>query len=166
MWMGRWIVWVTIMAASAASGARSDSAQTPPSLHEVVVTASLEEEIPQQLAAYGTHVDTVTAEQIQTGGFIDVAQALQALTPGIYIASANGPFDYVQVSLQGSRTEDVLWLVDGIRINNRLYAGTTPLDTIPASMNERIEVLDGGQALFYGTQAQAGAINIVTKSFP
>jgi outer membrane receptor protein involved in Fe transport len=30
---------------------------------------------------------------------------------------------------------------------------------------ERIEVLDSGQALFYGTQAVAGAINIVTKSF-
>ena len=48
---------------------------------------------------------------------------------------------------------DVLWLVDGIRINNRLYGGTTPLDTLPASMVERIEVLNGGQALFYGTRA-------------
>ena len=93
-------------------------------------------------------------------------RALQALTPGLYISSiSNGPFDYVRVSLQGSRTEDVLWLVDGIRINNRLYAGTTPLDTIPSGMVERIEVLDGGQALFYGTQAVAGAVNIVTKSF-
>lgn len=27
--------------------------------------------------------------------------------------------------------------MDGIRINNRLYAGTTPPDTIPASMIER-----------------------------
>ncbi len=44
----------------------------------------------------------------------------------------------------------MLWLVDGVRINNRLYGGTTPLDTIPASMVERIEVLYGGQALFYG----------------
>jgi vitamin B12 transporter len=153
------------LAALAALSAKPAAAQSPPSLQEVVVTASLEEEIPQQLAAYGTHIDTVTAEQIQTGGFIDVSQALEALTPGIYIASGNGPFDYVQVSLQGSRTEDVLWLVDGVRINNRLYGSTTPLDTIPASMIERIEVLDGGQALFYGTQAMAGAINIVTKSF-
>jgi outer membrane cobalamin receptor len=32
-------------------------------------------------------------------------------------------------------------------------------------MIERIEVLNGGQALFYGTQAVAGAINIVTKGF-
>jgi vitamin B12 transporter len=140
--------------------------QSASPLDEVVVTAkSLEEELPQQLAQYGTHLDTISAAKIQNGGYIDVAGALEALAPGLYITSKNGPFDYVQISLQGSRTPDVLWLVDGVRINNRLYAGTTPLDTIPASMIERIEVLDGGQALFYGTQAVAGAINIVTKSF-
>jgi outer membrane cobalamin receptor len=159
------VVRLTILGTLAGSGASFASAQTPPPLQEVVVTASLEEEIPEQLAQYGTHVDTVTSEQIQIGGFIDVSEALEALSPGLHIASGNGPFDYVQVSLQGSRTEDVLWLVDGVRINNRLYGSTTPLDTIPASMIERIEVLDGGQALFYGTQAMAGAINIVTKSF-
>ncbi len=126
---------------------------------------SLEDDLPQQLSQYGTRVTTVTATQIQNGGYIDVASALESETPGLYITSNNGPFDYVQVSLQGSRTEDVLWLVDGVRINNRLYAGTTPLDTIPASMIDHIEVLDGGQALFYGTQAMAGAVNIVTKPF-
>jgi outer membrane cobalamin receptor len=135
-------------------------------LQEVVVLGkSLEDELPQQLAQYGTLVNTVSAGQIQNGGYIDLASALEDLAPGLYITSKNGPFDYVQISLQGSRTEDVLWLVDGIRINNRLYAGTTPLDTIPASMVEKVEVLDGGQALFYGTQAVAGAVNIVTKSF-
>jgi outer membrane cobalamin receptor len=136
------------------------------SLEEVVVTAkSIEDQLPQQIAQYGTHLDVVTATQILNGGYLDVAQTLQTLVPGLYVSSQNGPFDYVQASIQGSRTEDILWLVDGIRINNRLYGGTTPLDTIPASMIERIEVLDGGQALFYGTQAVAGAVNIVTKAF-
>ncbi len=135
-------------------------------LEEVVVTAkSIENELPQQLSQYGTRVDTVSANQILSGGYVDVPEALQALTPGLYITSNAGPFNYVNVSLQGSRTEDVLWLIDDVRINNRLYAGTTPLDTVPASMVERLEVLDGGQALFYGTQAVAGAVNIVTKSF-
>jgi outer membrane cobalamin receptor len=126
--------------------------QTDSSLEEIVVTArSLEEELPQQLSQYGTHVDVVSAAQIQNAG--------------LYVSPNSGPFDYVQISLQGSRTEDVLWMVDGIRINNRLYAGTTPLDTIPSGIVERIEVLDGGQALFYGTQAVAGAVNIVTKAY-
>ena len=84
---------------------------------------------------------------------------------GLYISPKNGPFDYVDISLLGSRTQDVLWLLDGVRLNNRLYGGTTPLDTFPASLVERLEILDGPQSLFYGTQAIAGAVNIVTRSF-
>ncbi len=120
---------------------------------------------PATVSLQDARVDIISAADIKNGGYLDVAGALQALSPGLYISPQNGPFDYVQISLQGSRTIDVLWLVDGIRINNRLYAGTTPLDTLPAGLIERIEVLNGGQALFFGTQAVAGAINIVTKGF-
>ena len=85
--------------------------------------------------------------------------------PGLYVAPKNGPFDYVNCSLQGSRCEDVLWLVDGVRTANRLYNTTSPLDTIPTNMIERVEVLYGGQGIFYGTQSTAGVVNVVTKSF-
>lgn len=160
------IIYAAATLCAAAIFGNPAQAETNSSLDEVVVTAkSLEDELPQQLSQYGVRVDTISAAQIKNGGYLDVAAALEALSPGLYISPRNGPFDYVQISLQGSRTTDVLWLVDGIRINNRLYAGTTPLDTLPAGLIERIEVLDGGQALFYGTQAVAGAINIVTKGF-
>ena len=96
---------------------------------QVLVTGRLEENLPARLAQLGTRVDTVTSVEIQNGGYIDAAQSLQTLVPGLYIAPKNGPFDYVDISFQGSRTEDVLWTVDGVRINNRLYGGTTPLDT-------------------------------------
>ena len=160
------IICAAVALAAAATVENAARAQTDSSLEEVVVSAkSLEDELPQQLSHYGTRVDIISAADIKNGGYLDVAGALQALSPGLYISPQNGPFDYVQISLQGSRTTDVLWLVDGIRINNRLYAGTTPLDTLPAGLIERIEVLNGGQALFFGTQAVAGAINIVTKGF-
>ncbi len=135
-------------------------------LEQVTVTAKrLEEELPQELAKYGTRVEVITAEQIKNGGFADISQALETLAPGLFISPKNGPFDYVHASFQGSSTGDILWLVDGVRINNRLYNGTTPLDTLPASIVDRIEIIEGGQALFYGTQAVAGAVNIVTKAF-
>jgi outer membrane cobalamin receptor len=160
------IIYAAVAFSAATAFENCAQAQTAPSLEEIVVTAkSLEDELPQQLSKYGTRVDVISAAEIKNGGYLDVAGALEALSPGLYISPQNGPFDYVQISLQGSRTTDVLWLVDGIRINNRLYAGTTPLDTLPAGLIERIEVLNGGQALFYGTQAVAGAINIVTKGF-
>ena len=134
-------------------------------VEQIVVTGRLEEELPTQLAKQGVRVDVVDAATIKNAQYIDVAQALQTTVPGLYIAPKNGPFDYVRISLQGSRTQDVLWLEDGVRLNNRLYGGTTPLDTLPASMVERIEVVEGPQALFYGTQSVAGAINVVTKDF-
>src|SRR5690606_12281411 len=49
--------------------------------------------------------------------------------------------------------------------NNRLYASTSPLDTIPTNMIERVEVLKRGQGLYYGTQAVGGIVNVITKSF-
>ncbi len=70
---------------------------------------------------------------------------------------------YFDAALQGSRNQDMLWLIDGVRITNRLYNGTSPLDTVPAHMIERIEVLKGGQGIFYGTQSVGGVINVVTK---
>jgi vitamin B12 transporter len=152
-------------AATAQDQANTQVAAAVGEPERVLITGYLEQDLPQRLAEVGTRVDIVTSAQIQNGGYLDVGQTLQALVPGLYIAPKNGPFDYVDISLQGSRTEDVLWIVDGVRINNRLYGSTTPLDTLPASMIERVEVLEGVQSLFYGTQGIAGAVSIVTKDF-
>lgn len=134
-------------------------------LQEVTVTGNLEAQVPFDLQQVGVQVDSISIQQIQNNAYIDTAGALEYQAPGLYLTSKNGPFDYVNASLLGSRTEDILWLVDGVRINNRLYAGTTPLDTMPAAMIQQIQVLQGGQALFYGTEAVAGVVNIITKSF-
>jgi len=135
-------------------------------LKEVIVSAhSLEVTIPLELSRYGTDVDFVSGAQIRQQGFVDVSQALEMLVPGAYVATQEGAFSYINLSLQGSRTGDVLWTVDGVRINNRLYDSTSPADTLPSSMVERIEVLKGGESLLYGTQAVAGVINVVTRGF-
>jgi len=135
-------------------------------IEEIVITGNrLEETIPQDLARYGNRVEVITADQIKQGGYIDIAQTLQMLVPGLHIRPKNGQFDYFDASLQGSRGSEILWLIDGVRITNRLYNGTSPLDTIPSHMVERIEVLKGGQGIFYGTQSVGGVVNVVTKSF-
>jgi len=126
---------------------------------------TIEEQLSSELASLGHQVEVITSEQIRQTGSGDVVKALQVLVPSLYISNKNGSFDYSTVSLQGSRTKDVLFLVDGVRINNRLFGGTSPLDTLSSNMVERIEVVKGGQSLFYGTQAVAGAINIITKAY-
>ncbi|MDE0002531.1 MAG: TonB-dependent receptor [Rhodospirillaceae bacterium] len=135
-------------------------------LEEIVVYGTgIEETIPLDLSRYGNRVEVITAEEIRQRGFVDVTQTLQMLVPGLHIRPKNGQFDYFDASLQGSRNAEILWTIDGVRITNRLYNGTSPLDTIPVHMVERIEVLKGGQGIFYGTQSVSGVVNIVTRSF-
>ena len=149
--------------ASTVSFAQDPAGRDP--LEEVLVTArSIEETLPAELARYGHDVEYVSADRVRAAGYVDVSTALQFEVPGLFVSPGSGPFDYVDVSLQGSRPGDVLWLVDGVRINNRIFNDTSP-DALPANMVERIEVLKGGESLFYGTQGVAGAINIVTRSF-
>ena len=158
------LVAVSNTGAAATADEATDSSGTE--LEKVTITAQkLEEQLPVILESQGVRVDVITAEQIAKGGYVDIAQTLQMLAPGLYISPHNGPFDYVDASLLGSRTEDVLWLLDGVRLNNRLYAGTTPLDTLPSTIVDHLSVLEGGQALFYGTEGAAGAVDIVTKQF-
>jgi outer membrane cobalamin receptor len=152
-------------AAVLALGARAASAADASTVSEVVVTGGLEETTPTQLAKFGTRLDVVTAHQIELSSFPDVAQILSTSVPGLYIAPQSGAFSYNFASLQGSRQNEILYLFDGVRISNRLYNTTPPLDTIPAYMVDHIEVLDGGQGLFFGTSAVAGVINIVSRPF-
>src|SRR6185312_12546705 len=107
---GTWTV-----APAARAQAAADEAASSGSLEEVQVTATrLEQDLPQDLAAAGVQVDTISGAAVQQGGYQDVAGALAALAPGLFILPKNGPFDYVQISMLGSRTQDVLWLVDGV----------------------------------------------------
>jgi vitamin B12 transporter len=129
---------------------------------------SLESTLPQELAAYGSDLVSLGREELEEKRYVDPQQMLQMEVPGLHLTSA-GPFSYNYVSIQGSRlarygASDVLWLVDGVRLNNRLYPSTNP-DTLPGNMVERIEVLKGGESLYYGTSAAGGVLNIVSRDF-
>lgn len=129
-----------------------------------VSAPSVESTTVADMARYGSKVEIVTREQIERAGpAADVSRVMQMFIPGLYVAPKNGPFDYGTYSLLGGRNDDTLILLDGVRLNNRLYGGLY-LDTLPANAIERIEVLKGGQSLLFGTQAVSGVINIVTRS--
>ena len=137
-----------------------------PEVEEIIVTGrSLETSLPLELSRYGADLEIVTGEQILNHGFVDVAQSLEMLVPGLHLTTQAGAFSYVNLAMQGSRPTDILWTLDGVRINNRLYNGTSPADTLPSSMIERNEVLKGSHSVMYGTQAIAGVVNVVTRSF-
>ncbi|HEY4028707.1 MAG TPA: Plug domain-containing protein [Caulobacteraceae bacterium] len=141
----------TLSAVAAACGAHAQTTglEDPvvTGVEGVQVTArTLEDTLPEQLARVGVKVEVIPGPAIRNGGYVDAATALQTLAPGVWVMPENGPFSpSTDLSVLGSRTQDVLLLVDGVRINNRLFTTQVNLDTVPAGIIDRIEVLDGGQ---------------------
>lgn len=164
--MNQKILTASLVALVLTTGAFSVQAEsTPPnfySLDEVVVTASrtLEKKIDAN-----ADVAVVTAKEIEEKHFDDVAQAVKNV-PGVFISShgASGQsYNSDQIYINGS--SNVVVLVDGIRRNtngnslmNASIAELVAMDSV-----DHIEVLKGSSSTLYGSDAQGGVINIITK---
>ena len=67
------------------------------------------------------------------------------------------------LSIRGSSFEQVLVLVDGVRVSDD-QTGHFDLDlAVPLEMIERIEILRGAGSSLYGADAVGGVLNIVTR---
>ncbi|MFQ6370278.1 TonB-dependent receptor plug domain-containing protein [Shewanella sp. YIC-542] len=110
----------------------------------------------------GQSLTVISHDMIVEAGAVDINEILNQFVPGLYANGRNGRHTDTDYSLQGSRPVDILWLVDGNRLNNRLY-GSTYTDSINPMMIERIEVIKGAQGLIYGSDAIAGVVNIITR---
>ncbi len=129
----------------------------------VVKSSTIESTTVNELADYGNKLQVITREEIQRSGpSSDLNQVLQQYVPGLYVSLGQGAYGYGKYSFMGGRPDDTLILIDGVRLNNRLFGGIY-LDTLPLIAIDRIEVLQGAQSLSFGTQAISGVINIVTK---
>lgn len=111
----------------------------------------------------GNSITTVTAEDIAANGWRSLPEALRMI-PGLYVNQSGAPGSTVGLVMRGSRSSQVLVLVDGIRLNDpsgpTREAETAAIDLANV---ERIEVLRGPQSGLYGSDAIAGVINIITK---
>ncbi|UVZ53424.1 TonB-dependent receptor plug domain-containing protein [Morganella morganii] len=129
----------------------------------IVRSSTIESTTVNELADYGNKLQVITREEIQRSGpSSDLNQVLQQYVPGLYVSLGQGAYGYGKYSFMGGRPDDTLILIDGVRLNNRLFGGIY-LDTLPLIAIDRIEVLQGAQSLSFGTQAISGVINIVTK---
>lgn len=67
--------------------------------------------------------------------------------------------------IRGLTGEQVLVLIDGVRMNNAILRGgpNQYFNTVDPGQVERIEVIRGSQSVLWGSDAIGGAINIVTR---
>lgn len=134
---------------------------TIPSLDPVVISATF---APTQSSKTGRNIITVKGEQIANLPVNSIDELLRYL-PGLEI-QARGPMGVQSdISIRGSTFQQVLVVLDGVRLNDPLTGHFSAYIPLPASEIERIEILKGASSAIYGTEAVGGVVHIITKTF-
>lgn len=132
------------------------------SLDAVIVTAN---KTPEKKIDANADVAVVTSKEIEEKHFDDVAQAVKNV-PGVFISShgASGQVgNSDQIFINGS--PNVVVLVDGMRrnTNGNFLMNNSIAELVNVASIDHIEVLKGSASTLYGSDAQGGVINIITK---
>lgn len=145
---------LAIAASFSAPALASDFPRQP----DVVVTASrIEQTIDSTLA----DVSVIDRTEIDASAARDVADLLR-LQAGVDIARTGGPGSQTTVFLRGTNNNHVLVLVDGVRVAS-LNTGAYAFEQLPLDLIERIEIVRGPRASFWGSDAIGGVIQIFTR---
>ncbi|MEJ7684263.1 MAG: TonB-dependent receptor [Segetibacter sp.] len=130
-------------------------------LDPVTITASLD---PVSASATGRNILVIKGEQFSKLPVHSLDELLRYL-PGLEVQMRGPMGAQSDIILRGGTFQQVLVIIDGIRINDpntghfNSYISVAPLEI------ERIEILKGASSAIYGSEAVGGVINIITKTF-
>ncbi len=159
---------VLALAAHPAHAQEQDQKQdADASLEEVVVTGSRiarpELESPAPIATL-SNAELQAAGQTDAEDVIRYNPALFASTTSDLSATRGNLFGGAQLDLRGLGARRTLVLVNGRRHVSGLSGGSiVDVNTIPANLIERVDVLTGGASAIYGSDAVSGVVNYVLK---
>ena len=133
----------------------------PTTLDQVVVTATRTAQTEDATLAPVTVITRAEIELLQPSSLQDLLND----TPGMAISNNGGPGKVTSLFLRGTNANQVLVLVDGIRVGNAT-PGTTPIQDIPVDQIQRIEIVRGPFSSLYGSDAIGGVIQIFLRHAP
>ena len=110
-------------------------------------------------ASPGTSTIILSQRDIERSQATSVGELLKNV-PGLEIQDA-GAQGEKRVSIRGSRSNQVLVLLDGVKLNNEL-TGDVDLSVVPVSSIEKIKVQTGSASAEYGSGAIGGVIDIIS----
>ena len=117
----------------------------------------------QRLIDSPRQIAVVTAEEIRRRNYRNTPEALSDIV-GVFVQETNdgggAPI------IRGMVGNQILILVDGIRVNNGSYrlGPNQYLNTIDLNQIERIEVVRGAGSVLYGSDALGGVVNVITRA--
>ncbi len=172
--MYRVLLFLSLLSYASFLPAQSDSTSIPINLlgkndlrtdlipfdQQTVVTASRSLQEIRDLP-FTTYI--ITAEEIRNQGYVTLVDALR-MVPGIRVSQPGSGADgetFLMRGLLGNSYCKIL--IDGVPVKPFATKGMPIGAQLPVRQADRIEVIYGPAAALYGSDANAGVINIITK---
>ena len=106
-------------------------------------------------------VSVITRTDIERSGAQDLVDLLR-LQAGVDIARTGGAGEQTSVFLRGTNSNHVLVLIDGVRVASS-NTGAFAFENLPLDAVERIEIVRGPRASYWGSDAIGGVIQVFTR---
>jgi outer membrane receptor protein involved in Fe transport len=89
---------------------------------------------------------------------------LLAAVPGLHV-NQPGAGGVVQLFVRGAEPNFTVFMLDGVEVNDptNTRGGSFDLATLDLAAVERVEIVRGPQSSIYGSDALAGAVNVITR---
>lgn len=152
-----------------AEASATEKGDTTHILNELVVTGT-NDVVPQKLLPYS--VSVVNNRQLEATGQTQVLSAISGMVPSLFVSQrsifgfgvSNGGSGHIKLrGVGGDRASAVLMMVDGQPQFSGIYSHHIA-DFYDKEYVDRVEVLRGPGSVLYGSNAMAGAINVITKN--
>lgn len=147
--------------AAAAGNAQSAAESDGPAeelTENIVVTAS---RIPLPAEQAGASFTVLDEEYLQRRQALTVEELLRG-TPGMAVSRSGVLGSLSQVRMRGSEANHTLVLMDGIEIGDPALGGELDFSHFLAANLRRIEIVRGPLSAIWGSDAVAGAINLIS----
>ncbi len=118
-----------------------------------------------ELATFGTQVQLISSEEIETGGFTNFGEAAAGLIRGANVGYSPDEGEFT-IRIDGGTDRDTLLLVDGVPFFDRSSPSEDlwPATAIDPRMIDSVEVFRGGQSLYFGSNGGLGVVSVRTKA--
>jgi vitamin B12 transporter len=127
-------------------------------LKEIIVTAG---RTPIEEGKTGRAVTVITGQQLEQNQVRYVADALR-MVPGFAVSRSGSKGGMTNIRVRGAESNHLLVMVDGVEMN-AASGDAFDFGALQAADIDRIEILRGPQSAFWGSNALAGVVNIITK---
>ncbi len=119
-------------------------------MEEIVVTGTRTESLYKDVPAF---ISVLKIDNQDKEGILE-------RSAGVYVNSYGAFGDTLSLSIRGSSSDQVLLLIDGMRISSGSSSGISFLSLEGV---DRIEIFRGGASTLYGADAVGGVVNIITR---